>query len=60
VVYLRETSSAALLDRLDREGVSVLYVSPRAAETPPYQTPRAEGRLRPFHDPLGSGFQRVR
>jgi hypothetical protein len=60
VVYLRESSSGALMERLDREGVRVLYVSPRIAESPSFKEAAAAGALRAFTDDLGSGFRRIR
>lgn len=60
VVYLRETSSAGLLERLDREGIRTVYASPRTADTSTFQEAVAAGRLEAFRDGLGSGFRRVR
>jgi hypothetical protein len=60
VVYLRETSSASLLERLNREDVRVLYLSPRAAESAALREALAGGRWQAFIDGMGKGFRRVR
>jgi hypothetical protein len=60
VIYLRESTSAALLDRLQREEIRVLYVSPRASESPVFQEAVSAGRLEAFADALGRGFRRIR
>jgi len=61
VVYLREGSSAAgLLEVLDREGVNVLYTSPRASEGAALRQAVAARQLVEFRDGLGLGYRRVK